>query len=71
MKISLLILLGLTLAFMVQTGEARKRGTCKVYGRTLDGNHRGTWDRAGNVKEECDCPYLGGEASCRFVKKDD
>jgi hypothetical protein len=69
MKISLFILLGLTMAFMVQIGEGKQannpfRGTCTDYfGRKLKGNE--SFYRVWYGKEErCDCPWSGGELNC-------
>jgi hypothetical protein len=70
MKISLLILLGLTLAFMVQTGEAKKEkffqghGKCKR-GRNgiLKGGESYQYSVAGEMFQ-CDCPWKGGDEEC-------
>jgi hypothetical protein len=56
MKISLLILLGLTMAFMVQIGEGKKKGYCgdmKEGESYYIGGHR--W---------CNCPMGGGKVEC-------
>ena len=60
MKISLLILLGLTMAFMVQTGEAGDMGSC-------NDENMGTW-KGGESRmidgQDCKCPWGGGQIFC-------
>jgi hypothetical protein len=51
MKISLLILLGLSMAFMVETGEARHNG--------LGDNDKISKDENGNIKPDNKCSPPG------------
>jgi hypothetical protein len=71
MKISLLILLGLTMAFMVQTGEGKdafkvKRGECVDKENNLRMRVGDILEiTAGDVKTRCKCLNPGDKPDCK------
>jgi hypothetical protein len=64
MKISLLILLGLTMAFMVQPGESKKDPPKPKAHCTYKGKEYAKWEQWW-PEERCKCTCMGsGKVSC-------